>query len=313
MSVDTAPASQAQSDYDRKVGKLVELSVDQGHDAFADIPWDDPAYRVEPTDPRLRLPSFDPLARTAWYRSLPTDEQARVGLQRVSVNLRVGWEFENLLQQGLLARAYRMDNVDSSFPYLHHEVMEESQHTMMFYEFIRRYAPEVHGMPSIIHQGADPLAHAVCRRFPALFYFMVLGGEVPVDVLQRRMLREDDLHPLVERITSIHVKEEARHVSFANEELRRRVPAMSRRGRHALAMTIPAVLGVMARLMVHPTPWMLKVNGVPEHDWEQARETPESRQLLADSVERIRTLADQLDLLTPAARRAWRAAGIWDE
>lgn len=300
-------------DFERHVGRLVELSVQRGHDAFADVPWDDPDYAVESTDPRLRLPSFDPLAATDWYRSLSEAEQARVGLQRIGVNLRVGWEFENLLQQGLLARGYRMGNRDASFPYLHHEVIEESQHTLMFYEFIRRYTPEVQGMPSALRRLADPSVHVICRRWPALFFFMVLGGEIPVDVLQRRLLREEELHPLVERITTIHVEEEARHVSYANEELRRRVPTMRATGRHGLAVAVPGLLGIMARLMVHPTPWLRRTHDVPRDDWARARRLPASRQLLADSVARIRSLCDELDLLTPAAVRAWRAAGLWGE
>ena len=42
---------------------------------------------------------FDPLSRTRWYRSLSPARQSEVGLLRVAVNLRIGWEFENLLQQ----------------------------------------------------------------------------------------------------------------------------------------------------------------------------------------------------------------------
>lgn len=306
----TLTESTESTEFDRKIGRLVDLSVGQGHDAFADIAWDDPELAVDPTDPRLKVFPFDPLADTDWYRSLPEAEQARVGLQRTAANLRIGWEFENLLQQGLLARAYRMDNSQTAFPYLHHEVMEESQHTMMFYEFNRRYAPEVHGMPSLLKAIGDRLTSFVCRRFPALFYFMVLGGEVPVDYLQRRMLREADLHPLVERITSIHVEEEARHVSFANQELRRRVPALSTAGRHTLALVVPAVLAVMARLMVYPSPWLLAVHDVPRGDISAALSTPRARRVLAESCERIRSLAEQLGLMTRPARAVWRAAGL---
>ena len=63
----------------------------------------------------------------------------------MAANLRIGWEFENLLQQGLLNHAWRMRNTNASFRYLHTEV-EESQHTLMFYEFVRRHAPHVLGM-----------------------------------------------------------------------------------------------------------------------------------------------------------------------
>ena len=53
-------------------------------------------------------------------------------------------------------------------------------------------------------------------RFPELFFIFVLGGEDPIDHLQRETLRsERDLHPLFEMIMRHHVTEEARHLSFA--------------------------------------------------------------------------------------------------
>jgi len=56
----------------------------------------------------------------------------------VATAMQVGTEFENLLQRGLLAYAYRLRPGAPEFRYLHHEVIEESQHTMMFREFANR-------------------------------------------------------------------------------------------------------------------------------------------------------------------------------
>ena len=166
-------------------------------------------------------------------------------------------------------------------------------------------------MPATLRVPADPLVQTTARSAPALFFFMVLGGEIPIDHLQRRFLREEQVHPLVERICGIHVEEEARHVSYANAELRRRVPAMSPRQRSVLALALPPVLGVMARLMVYPSPWLLRRLGVPDEDWRAARRHPGSRALLAASVARIRALADELDLLPAAAVGAWKRLAIW--
>ena len=65
------------------------------------------------------------------------------------------------------------------------------------------------------------------RRFPELFFIFVLGGEDPIDHVQRETLRsERELHPLLERIMRIHVTEEARHLSFARHYLKREVPKL---------------------------------------------------------------------------------------
>lgn len=302
------------SPYERKVQQLTGLSEPGPHEAYEDVPWDDDGYRVDPTDPRLELFSFDPLCRTQWYQQLDAIERSRVGLQRIAINLRTGWEFENLLQTGLLARALQMGNSDVAFRYIQHEIAEEAHHSMMFYEFVRRYAPEVPGMP--VPRRLFALAgHGIqvsARRRPVLFFLSVLGGEVPIDHVQRLVLREETVHPLVERIMRIHVEEEARHVAYANLELRRLAPRLSGWQRHAIALIVPLLLGVMARLMVHPSPWLVRHHRVPRRQLRTAYRHPESRRLLADSVKRTRRLCAELGLITGASRPLWRLAGIWD-
>lgn len=303
-------SERAQRDYERRVERLITLSEQRAHDAYDDVPWDQPGYELDPTDPRLAPFSFDPLVRTPWYQELEPIERARVGLRRIAVNLRIGWEFENYLQQGLLVRALRMGNSEVAFRYVQHEVAEESHHSMMFYEFNRRYAPEVRGMPRPLKLLANPGVQIACRRHPVLFFVLVLGGEIPIDHIQRLVLKEEQVHPLVERIMRIHVEEEARHVAYANQELRRRVPRMSALQRRVTALLVPPLLAVMARLMVHPSPWLVRREGVPRDQLRAAYAHPESRRLLSDSVARIRRLCEELGLMTPLSRRLWRWLGI---
>ena len=309
------PTAERSSTYDRKVKQLTALSEVGPYDAYEDVPWDEPGYQVDPTDPRLEPFSFDPLRRTEWFQQLDPVERSRVGLQRMAVNLRIGWEFENHLQQGLLARALQMDNSNVAFRYIHHEIAEEAHHSMMFYEFVRRYAPEVRGMPiprPLLAFGGHEIQIAARRR-PVQFFLAVLGGEVPIDHVQRLVLREETVHPLVERIMRIHVEEEARHVAYANQELRRLTPQLKPWQRHGIALVAPLMLGMMARLMVFPSPWLVRHHRIPGRDLRQALRHPESRQLLADSVKRIRTLCAELGLLTGPSVGLWRLMGIWDE
>ncbi|WP_457831882.1 diiron oxygenase, partial [Staphylococcus aureus] len=81
------------------------------------------------------------------------------------------------------------------------------------------------------------------------FFLFVLGGEDPVDHLQRQQLRRGNGHPLVERIMRIHVTEEARHVSFARNLLKTTVPRMDPVSRAALSVMTPAMFAYMTRLM----------------------------------------------------------------
>ena len=293
------------------VPRLNRQSVDKHHDAYADIAWDSPELAIGPDDPRCTLFDFDPLALTGWYRAQPPEVQARIGLHRVCAAFRVGMQFENLLQRGLLAFAFRLPNGAPEYRYLHHEVIEESQHSLMFQELVNRSEMPVKGMPLWLRLVAPPTVTVIQRAFPELFFFLVLGGEDPVDYLQRRQLREGSTHPLVERIMRIHITEEARHIAFARTYLKDLVPTLGPVRRTLLATRIPMVLSIMAPLMVDPSMELHREHGVPKAVLREARRSREGRRLRRESVAKLRRLCVELGLMTPVARRVWKAVGLW--
>jgi hypothetical protein len=294
------------------VERLSRQSVDKHFDAYADVAWDDPQLALDPDDPRFALWGFDPVGQSEWYRSLPAAARSRIGLHRVATAMRIGWEFENILQRGLLEHAFWMPNGVPEFRYLHHEIVEESQHTMMFQEFVNRSGMDVKGMP----RSMKVLSRVVIwmsRLFPELFFLFVLGGEDPVDYLQRRQLRAGDAHPLVERIMRIHVTEEARHLSFARQYLKRHVPQLGTIRRRVLADVSPLLFGVMGRVMVYPSPQTRRTFAMPKAVFRSAFRSPEGRELLRESVAKPRWLCAELGLTTRPARLLWKLMGVWDE
>jgi hypothetical protein len=308
-------AVQPQSDeFAVMVGRLNKLSVERHFDAYADIDWDDPAFAIDLADPRFELTGIDPLRDTDWYAALPPEQRAAVGCHRWAACMKTGWHFENLLQRGLLRHAFALPNGAPEFRYLHHEIIEESQHTLMFQEFVNRSGLPVRGMPFVLRKLAEYFVIPLSRLFPTLFFLFVLGGEDPVDHLQRKVLADSgtDLHPLVERIMRIHTTEEARHLSFARHYMHRTVPKLGFVRRTELSLIAPVVLGIMARLMLWPTGDLIRHNGVPRPVVRQANASPAGRQLLKDSVSKTRKLFVELGLITPLSKALWKAAGLWD-
>ena len=299
-----------QASFATMVGRLNKLSVDKHADAYADIDWDAPELALDRSDPRLGLPAVDPIAATDWYRALPPEARAEVGCYRFAAAMKIGWHFENLLQRGLLTYAFGLPNGDPAFRYLHHEIIEESQHTLMFQEFVHRSGLPVRGMARTWRFLAKLVIFRLAVVDPALFFIFVLGGEDPVDHLQRTMLRDGLDHPLVERIIRIHVTEEARHLSFARHFLKREVPTLGRARRFVLSLSAPVVMAVMARMMLEPPSDLRRHTGMPRSVVRQAYATPEGRRLLADSVAKTRRLCGELGLMTRPARWVWRACGI---
>lgn len=299
---------QPSATFESIVARLSRQSVERNHDAYADIPWDDPDMAIDPDDPRFELPSFDAVSRTDWYRRQAPGVRSRVGLHRLAATMRIGWEFENVLQRGLLAHAFWMPNGRVEFRYMHHEIIEESQHTLMFQEFVNRTGMDVRGMPWTMKFGSG-LVVRMAKRLPALFFLFVLGGEDPVDHLQRRALREP-VHPLVERIIRIHLAEEARHLSFARSYLKTHVPTLPAWRRHALSVIAPVLYGTMARIMVYPPPSVMRSFQVPRAEVRAALRHPDQRRVLADSVAKTRRTCAEVGLMTPLARRIWKLMGV---
>jgi hypothetical protein len=185
----------------------------------------------------------------------------------------------------------------------------------MFQEFVNRSGLPVRGMPVVLRKLAAWFVIPLRRMFPTLFFLFVLGGEDPVDHLQRRVLSDPDteLHPLVDRIMRIHTTEEARHLSFARHYMQRTVPELGFFRRRELALVAPVVLGIMARLMLWPTGDLIRHNRVPRPVVRRANASRAGRQLLKDSVSKTRKLFVELGLITPLSKALWKAAGLWDK
>ncbi|MFN8050947.1 MAG: diiron oxygenase [Acidimicrobiales bacterium] len=292
------------------VGRLSRLSAGKGFDAYRDVDWDVEGGALDPTDPRFILPEVDPLAATEWYRTRSPEVQARIGLVRMASCLKTGWHFENLLQQGLLHRSLYLRDGSDEFRYVLHEVIEESQHTLMFNEFVNRSGVAVRGMPRWLRQFTELFVPRISLHDPAYFFWMVLGGEDPIDCLQRKMLATGSGHPLLDQIMRIHITEEARHISYARAALRKHVPRVSGPRRQLLSVMVPLTLGIMVRLMVRPTSDVVRA-GVPLGVIQDAYRTEAGRALYVECAAKPRVLARELGLMTTLGERTWKAFGIW--
>jgi P-aminobenzoate N-oxygenase AurF len=315
-ALDRQPLDKEQQDdrFAELLGRLSRQSVVKHFDAYADVDWDHPDNAIDPRDPRWELDSGSGLADTDWYRALPAEARARIGLHGITSNMKAGLQFENVLKRGLLEYAFRLPDGSPEFRYVYHEVIEEAQHSLMFQEFVNRTGLETPGLPWELRLGSRNVV-GLARRFPALFFVFVLGGEDPIDHVQRAVLRSGkDIHPLLERIMRIHVTEEARHLSFARGYLRTNVPKLSPWRRRAMAMQAPVILATEASVMLRPPRHLVRTYGVPDAVLREAYGPgSQNRQDAKDSLRKVRNLLVELGLVTPAAKRLWQRLGIWDE
>jgi hypothetical protein len=298
--------------WDGLLARLSRQSVVKHFDAYADVAWDDPELAIDRADPRWELEATDPLGATDWYQGLPQAERAGLGLDLIASKMKIGLQFEGILKRGLLLFAADLPNNAPEFRYAYHELIEEAQHSLMFQEFVNRSGFDAKGLGRIDRFGAGIVA-SLGSRFAPLFFVFVLGGEEPIDHVQRRALKSGTaLHPLAERIMRIHVTEEARHLSFARHYLKREVPNLSRSKRAQLGIGAPLILSVMARMMLQPSRQIVARYRIPADVIDQAyAHNSAHRAATLESLQKVRQLCSELGLLKGPYKRLWKLLGLW--
>jgi len=297
------------------VQRLSHQSVVKHFDAYADVAWDDPAYAI---DPRTHAGSSTTTRASARPSGIAVSHRtcARVSVARH----RREYESGLAVRERAQARAPRV-RVPAARPQSGVPLRLPRGHrrgaALADVPGVRQPhgALDVPGLTWDLKFGARRVI-GIARRFPALFFVFVLGGEDPIDHVQRTELRSGrDLHPLLERIMRIHVTEEARHLSFARQYLLRqhadagpssaschRDPGTTHPGADGVGddATTPAVSSASIAFRRTYSPRLT----VPlRHRADATRE----------SLRKVRDLLTELGLVTPLAKRLWKALGIWDE
>jgi hypothetical protein len=185
----------------------------------------------------------------------------------------------------------------------------------MFQEFVNRCEADAPGMPqwtkTFVMQTFIP---GFARLFPEFFFILVLGGEEPIDHMQKVYLRagEGRIHPLMRRIMQIHVAEEARHISFAHAKLTEDAPGMGLIRRGLLSVLTPLAFRIMADMILIPPGRMCQELEIPR---EVVKDiywgTGERRMILSEIFGDVRMLTTKVGLAkNPVARALWKKLSI---
>ena len=158
-------------------------------------------------------------------------------------------------------------------------------------------------MPRLL-KWVQPFIPLVAGPLPIPFWFGILAGEEPIDHTQKNVLREGKtLHPIMERVMAIHVAEEARHISFAHEYLRKRVPHLPRRKRFWLSLYVPLIMRILCSAIIVPPRAFWKEFDIPRSVRKEIFfRSPESRQMLRDMFGDVRMLCHDTGLMNPIAK-----------
>jgi hypothetical protein len=288
------------TDQDAVAERLLKSSARQSYDPEVDIDWAAPLvdglWGMQPE--RMSL-----YGTHLWDR---LDEQQRLELSfhEVASVASVGLWFELLLMQMMLRDAYDDDPTSAHLHYALTEVADECRHSTMFGKAIDRFGVPAYGPQRRIHQLGRLFNHVV--RGPSAYASILVAEEI-LDTWQREVVRDERVQPLVRMVSRIHVLEEARHMTFARDEVRRQLAGMSRAKVGWHAMVTAQTSYMVARALVNPEVYAA-VGIDPAEGRRTALANPHYRATLQWMGERPLAFLRENGLLPKSQQKVWRAS-----
>ena len=205
------------------------------------------------------------------------------------------YEFANVMHCGLwlegvflqrMSRRVRPAMPRAEHEYLLHELREEAGHSLMFLRAI-----EAGGLAIPEGSwGAPRATHALSRVAPAsggLFWLAMLIGEDVPDKFNRYLRSQPDgVNPAVRQICTLHVLDEARHISLAGHRLESALAGTGALRRKLLSGAARLLLRQLARAFYFPPACFYELAGLTRGaDWRAAAlRHPARRRFVADRI-----------------------------
>ncbi len=295
----TASISRTREEFSER---LLNGSVKKSYDSVVDIDWDAP---LDP-DKFFLPPQMITIYGTPEWGAMTRDQQRELSRQQLVNMLSAGIWFENILNQGILRSIMHANPTAKATQYMLTEMGDETRHMVMFGKTIDRVGG-IPVRPSLMQRiviNALPFTF----RGPVLWIAALVGEEI-FDALQRQILEDPDLQPIVRRLMRIHVTEEARHIQFARDDLRKSVPAMAWYRKVFLA-NLHGVGGPFYRMLFTLPIYHYRAGMDGGRMRQIARANPHFRQKCRESFAPLAVFFEEVGLMGRLSRRMWRRAGF---
>ncbi|MDD4866421.1 MAG: diiron oxygenase [Mycobacterium sp.] len=296
MTAAVKPAGPSREEFSER---LLKGSVKKSYEPVVDIDWDAP---LDP-DKFYLPPRLVSLYGTPMWDEMTRRQQIELSRHELVNSLSAGIWFENVLNQSLLRTILHEDPTSRSTHYKLTELGDETRHMVMFGKVIERIGAKP-VQPRRLHRMIVNTLPLAFQRGATLWVAALIGEEI-FDSLQRQMMDDPELQPIVQRLMRIHVTEEARHIQFARDGARKRVAEMPRLNRWLVA-NINGLGGYFFNyLFSNPVPYAR--TGL---DVERARHlaltSPHRREMQVAGFAPLAAFLTQIGLLGPIARRGWK-------
>jgi hypothetical protein len=283
--------------------RLIRTSRKHSFNPDTDVDWDAPPVPGLYYGP----PEAGSLYETPLWDGLTLDQQIELTKHEVASMASFGIWSELALMQILVQHAYRSRYDSSHFAYALTETADECRHSNMFGRMVRTLGLTTHRPGPLEYQA---IKAAGAFHDPMLMFAATLVIEEFTDSLQRIAFPDERVQPLVRQVSRIHVIEEARHIKYAREELKRQVAKSSAARRKFTAARLAWFMsGAINRNLVHPSAYQA-VGLDPKVAAQTAAHSPHRLATKQWASRKSMAAFEEAGFLDGRARKIWQRAGF---
>ncbi len=282
--------------------RLLRTSAKHSYDPAVEIDWEAPLA----PDRYFIDPRRSSLYGTALWDRMSEEQRVVLTKHEVASYYSMGIWFETILMQMLVRHVYDRPKGSAHARYAWTEIADECRHSVMFSRMAEKF-----GGPEY---GPDWLVHQLGRFFKTtsngtLTFGATIYVEEILDALQREQMADESLQPVIQKVSRIHVIEEARHIRYAREETLRQWPRLGWLGRAYSRLILAVVVYFATTRLVDP-----KVYAAAGLDVDEAvaaaAANPHWRQTKQFAAGKVIRFFNEVGLIAGPGKLLWRRAGV---
>ncbi|MFC5721381.1 diiron oxygenase [Streptomyces gamaensis] len=282
--------------------RLLASSARHSFDPDAELDWDAPLVDGKWFWP----PELISLYGTPLWRRMSEEQRIELSRHEAAALASLGIWFETILIQLLVRHIYDKPATSAHVRYALTEIADECRHSKMFARLITKGGAPAYPVSRLHHNLARVLKTA--STTPGSFACTLLGEEI-LDWMQRLTFPDERVQPLVRGVTRIHVVEEARHVRYAREELRRQMVNCPRWQAAYTRFGSGEAARVFSLAFVNPAVYT-NVGLDRREAVAQVRASGHRREVMQTGAKRLTDFLDDVGVLRGVGRRLWRRSGL---
>ncbi|MBB5116984.1 membrane protein [Streptomyces eurocidicus] len=289
-------------DREKVAERLLESSARHSFDPDTELDWAAPLVPGKWFWP----PELLSLYGTPLWRRMSEEQRIELSRHEAAALASVGIWFEVILMQLLVRHLYDKPLTSAHVRYALTEIADECRHSKMFARMVEKSGAPAYPV-SRLHHGLARILKSVSTT-PGSFACTLLGEEI-LDYMQRLTFPDERVQPLVRGVTRIHVVEEARHVRYAREELRRQMVGCPRWEAGLTRLSAGEAARVFSLAFVNPAVYT-NVGLDRREAVAQVRASGHRREVMQAGAKRLTDFLDDIGLMRGTGRRLWRSSGL---